>query len=106
MVQQFNERMNLLIQENHDGGIYLERTTNQIKPSEEQIVVVNPNQIKHIENLGTWSTENDSIYKSKLDVANLEDVDYLDSITYSDLGQNIFSRLVSNLYVSSDEIIS
>lgn len=68
--------------------------------------VFEPNQIKHIENLGTWDPKTDNIYKSKLDVANLEDVNFIDSMTYSDLGTDIFSRLSSNLYVGSDEIIS
>jgi len=62
-MQQYNENLKKLLQENHDGGIFLERTTNQIKPSEEQIVVPNSNQIKHVKNLGTFNPSNPNIYK-------------------------------------------
>ena len=60
-MQQRNENLKKLLQENHDGGIFLERTTDQIKPLEEQIVVPNSNQIKHVENFGEFS-HNGNIY--------------------------------------------
>lgn len=74
---ELNKKAEYLLQKGYDGGIYLQRTTNQINPSEEQIVVPNPNQIKSIDNEGstpyegTFSRENDDIYYQRSSNVNL-----------------------------------
>jgi hypothetical protein len=76
-------------------------------------IPANPNQIKHIENLGTFNPNNPNIYNAKI-TKHIEDVNkkfgLLDQFSASSgesvFGINGFERLVQGEAVSSSEILS
>lgn len=63
-VQELNEQHKALLNKNFDGGIFLEQFNKSIKPTEQQIVVINANQIKSINNDGSF-TDGNNIYHHK-----------------------------------------
>jgi len=72
----------------------------------EAFIIPNPNQIKHVENLGTWNPEDNNIYHLKRDVSFNEDSEYFKpSDIVSSFGQELSQKLMNGETVSSRDLM-
>ena len=70
-----------------------------------EFAVLEPNQIKHVENLGTWNPKTNNIYNIPATVT-LQNTGQFDNASLSDFGTDIMSRLMSGESVTTDELVS
>lgn len=71
-----------------------------------EVVVKSPNQIKHVENLGTWNPSDPNIYYLKRDIASDEDTEYFTPTNAVDaFGQELAQSLLNGDTVSSSQLM-
>ena len=72
----------------------------------ESFIIPNPNQIKHIENLGTWNPKDVNIYHLKREVSTDEDTEYFNQTNIVDsFGQDLSQQLMNGETVSSKSLM-
>lgn len=70
-----------------------------------EFAVLEPNQVKHIENLGTWNPNTNNIYNIPATVT-LKNTGQFDNASLSDFGTDVMSRLLNGETVTTDELVS
>lgn len=72
----------------------------------EVYLVVQPSQIKHVKNLGTWNPNEPNIYHLKRDIASDEDTEYFTPTNAVDaFGQELAQSLLNGDTVSSSQLM-
>ena len=77
-------------------------------PGQFEYVVFNPNQIKHVENLGTWNPNDPNIYKSTIDnTVDVDDSNIFKSTNLVDsFGNELATKLLNGETVSSKDLMN
>lgn len=71
-----------------------------------EFAVLEPNQIKHVENLGTWNPNTNNIYHLKKDISFDEDKEYFNAADIvSSFGQDLSQKLMNGETVSSRDLM-
>lgn len=68
-------------------------------------LVRNPNQIKHVENLGTFNPDDANIYHIQI-TRTVQNGQQFETAAISDFGTDVMSRLINGEEVTSDELVS
>ena len=71
-----------------------------------EFAVLEPNQIKHVANLGTWNPNDNNIYHLKKDISFNEDREYFNNADMiSSFGQELSQKLMNGETVSSRDLM-
>ena len=94
------------------GGVHMKDFDDNKMEHQSIWITHSPNQIKHVENLGTWNPETGNIYHSKLSQGAKEvakefgiDVQFAASTGDVIFGKSAFEKLLNNESVSSSDVL-
>ena len=101
-----------LIEDGYDG-VYFERTWDvgdmaDVEPEDNywanNVAMFNPNQIKHVKNLGTFDPNDPNIYHIPV-TRTVQNGQQFETAAISDFGTDIMSRLMNGESVTSNELV-
>lgn len=109
-IEEYTDRENELIKDPQYDSVFIERYDregdNHGAVPTKQWVVKNPNQIKHIDNLGDWNPEDDNIYRMEGEIKEKK-LKYSPELAKAGVQStfgSIADRLINNQSVQSSEV--